>query len=385
MPAHLWELARLFLRLGTTAFGGPAAHISVMEDEVVTRRQWMTRDEFVDLLGAANLIPGPNSTELAIHIGHRRAGWPGLIVAGCCFIVPAVVIVWVLAMCYVRFGTRVEVGAMLAGMQPAVLAVVVQAIWRLRRSMIRTRFTAVLAAVSLAAVLAGISEIAVLFGALLVALLRSGARPGGPPSAAGNARPGAPMIVTGAAAGAGSAAGALAVGAMAPTGVFLSFFKIGSMLFGSGYVLLSFLRGEFLVRQSLLTNAQLLDAMAIGQVTPGPVFSAATFVGFLLAGHAGAAAATVGIFLPAFLAVALTAPFVVRLRRSAPLAIALDGVNAASVAMMASVVVLMVRGLAVDATTLVILPVASLLLMFTRIGSGWVLLGGACAGLLRLL
>ena len=375
---QLLEVARVFLTLGTTAFGGPAAHVAAMEDEVVTRRQWLSRDDFVDLVGAANLIPGPNSTELAIHLGYHRAGWAGLVVAGSCFLVPAVAIVWLCAMAYGRFGARVEVAAMLQGMQPAVLAVVVQAIWRLKGSLVRSRVGLVLAVLAFGGVLAGVSELLLLLGAIVVALSWAFWRapdPGAPPALPMTVPLVAPMAVSIASAGA----------TLGAASVFVSFLKIGSVLFGSGYVLLAFLRGEFVERFGVLSEGQLLDAIAVGQVTPGPVFSTATFVGYLLAGHAGAAAATAGIFLPAFAGVALTAPLVRRLRTSPIASRALDAVNAVSLALMASVVVLMARGIALSVPSLAILLGASLLLVRTSVGAGWVLLGGAVAGLLNLL
>lgn len=375
---QLLEVARVFLTLGTTAFGGPAAHVAAMEDEVVTRRQWLSRDDFVDLVGAANLIPGPNSTELAIHLGYHRAGWAGLVVAGSCFLVPAVAIVWLCAMAYGRFGARVEVAAMLQGMQPAVLAVVVQAIWRLKGSLVRSRVGLVLAVLAFGGVLAGVSELLLLLGSIVVALAWAFWRapdPGAPPALPMTVPLVAPMAVSIASAGA----------TLGAASVFVSFLKIGSVLFGSGYVLLAFLRGEFVERFGVLSEGQLLDAIAVGQVTPGPVFSTATFVGYLLAGHAGAAAATAGIFLPAFAGVALTAPLVRRLRTSPIASRALDAVNAVSLALMASVVVLMARGIALSVPSLAILLGASLLLVRTSVGAGWVLLGGAVAGLLNLL
>jgi len=376
-PRAWVEVARVFARLGLTAFGGPAAHIAAMEDEIVNRRQWISRDEFVDLIGAANLIPGPNSTELAIHIGYRRAGWPGLIAAGVCFIVPAVLLVWGLAILYVHHGSRLKASAILAGLQPVVLAVVVQALWRLRASLVRSRWAAILAAGSLIAVLSGVSEMTVLVAAIVASIIIARATIRDDTGSGADPRELAAFAAVGAF-GAGAAT-------MSAPSVFLSFAKIGSVLFGSGYVLLTFLRGEFVLRHAALTDAQLLDAIAVGQITPGPVFSAATFVGYLIAGHAGAAAATAGIFLPAFAGVALTAPYVARLRGSQRWSSALDGVNAASLALMASVVLVMARQIAPDPAALAILGVAAAVLVFTRVGSGWVLLAGGCLGLLRML
>jgi chromate transporter len=374
--APWWEVAQLFGRLGLTAFGGPAAHIAAMEDEVVRRRRWMSADEFADLVGASNLIPGPNSTELAIHIGYRRAGWPGLMAAGVAFIVPAVALVWVLAALYVHGGPRVPAAAMLSGMQPVVLAVVVQALWRLRAQFVRTSWAAVLAVASLVAVLSGVSELVVLGAAVLISVSIAARRASDGPSPMIGL---VPLVI-----GPASAASiATTAAVMTPVSVFVSFAKIGSVLFGSGYVLLTFLRGEFVIRHAALSELQLLDAIAVGQVTPGPVFSAATFVGYLVAGPAGAAAATAGIFLPAFLAVALTAPFITRIRRSTRWSSALDGVNAASLALMASVVLLMARAVAPDPVGVAILLVSVGVLVLTRIGSGWVLLGGGVIGLLR--
>lgn len=374
----LVEVAVVFTRLGLTAFGGPAAHVAAMEDELVSKRAWVTRDAFADLVGAANLIPGPNSTELAIHLGYRRAGWPGLLVAGCCFIGPAVVLVWLVAWAYVGYGARVEVQAMLQGMQPAVLAVVVQAIWRLKGSLARTRSGAVLAALAFAGLVLGVSELTLLLAAVGAALLWTLAERGGESSSrlavTAVSVPGLlPM-----------AAGAAAVPHLSHGAIFLSFARIGSVLFGSGYVLLAFLRGEFVTRLGVLSEAQLLDAIAVGQVTPGPVFSAATFAGYLLGGHGGAAAATAGVFLPAFIGVAVTAPFVARMRTSPVLSRILDAVNAVALALMAGVVLLMLRGFAPSPLSLAILGVASILLIRTSIGAGWVLAAGAVAGLARM-
>jgi len=371
------EVARVFLRLGLTTFGGPAAHISAMEDELVQRRGWVTRSEFVDLVSAANLVPGPNSTELAIHLGFRRAGWPGLAVAGLTFLGPAVAMVWVMAVLYQQYGRRAEVGAMLTGMQPVVLAVVAQALWRLGRAVLRAPTPFAIAVIATIAIVAGINELLVLAAAAIGGMVlstssRTEAAPIVTPS----------LTATGAGIAASSVAPILALTAPTALGVFGAFLKIGSVLFGSGYVLLAFLRAEFVERHAWLTETQLLDAIAAGQVTPGPLFSSATFIGYLLAGHVGAAAATVGIFLPAFLFVAISGPLVRRIRKSPRASAALDGVNAGSVALMAGAVLLMVRPMATSPFALGIFLAASVLLIRLRIGAGWMLLAGAAIGLL---
>jgi chromate transporter len=343
---QLLEVARVFLTLGTTAFGGPAAHMAAMEDEVVTRRQWLSRDDFADLVGAANLIPGPNSTELAIHLGYRRAGWAGLVVAGSCFLVPAVAIVWLCAMAYGRFGARVEVAAMLQGMQPAVLAVVVQAIWRLKGSLVRSRVGLVLAVLAFGGVLAGASELLLLLAAIVVALAwafwrapGSGAPPAGP-GPASPPRAGIAAAILASTSSAGPVAVPLAV-PLASSGatlgaatVFVSFAKIGSVLFGSGYVLLAFLRGEFVDAVGRAVGRAVARRHRHRAGHAGAGFLGGDLRrGICSAGHTGAAAATLGIFLPAFVGVALTAPLVSRLRTSPITSWALDAVNAVSLAL----------------------------------------------------
>jgi chromate transporter len=376
----LGEIALLFLRLGSTAFGGPAAHIAVMEDEVVTRRRWLTRAEFLDLLGATNLIPGPNSTEMAIHIGRARAGIPGLVVAGASFILPAVVIVTALAWAYVRYGALPQVGALLYGIKPVVLAIVLQALLRLGRSALKGPLLVVAAAAAAALAVAGADELALLFGtggAVAALGVLKGAK--GPPvnlPLAGAAFPpaaGAWMLGGGLAA-AGAAAFSRSV-------LFLVFLKIGSVLFGSGYVLLAFLRTDLVEKLGWLSEAQLLDAVAVGQVTPGPLFTTATFIGYVLDGPAGAALATAGIFLPAFVFVAASAPLVPRLRRSRFFGAALDGVNAASLALMGVVTWQLARSAVADAGAAVIFCASALLLIAFRVSSTWLILGGGAVGL----
>jgi chromate transporter len=383
----LGELAWLFLKLGATAFGGPAAHIAMMEDEVVRRRRWLTRERFLDLLGAVNLIPGPNSTELAIHVGHARAGWAGLVVAGACFILPSALIVTGCAWAYVRLGRLPEVAGLLYGVKPVVIAVVLQALWRLGRAAIRGPELALLALAAAAANALGADELAVLGAAALLAaivhLMRSSAR--STPSPGRSALVLAPilpasMLAAGAGTGAvgGAGAGAVAIGLWP---LFAFFVKVGSVLFGSGYVLLAFLHGGLVEERGWLSEAQLLDAVAIGQVTPGPVFTTATFIGYVLAGGAGAMAATIGIFLPAFVFVALSGPLVPRLRRSPLAGAVLDGVNAASLALMGVVTARLATAAVSDGSTLALFLVSAICLLGLRLSSTWLVAGGAIAGL----
>jgi chromate transporter len=370
----LSELALLFLRLGTTAFGGPAAHIAMMEDEVVRRRKWLTSEEFLDLLGATNLIPGPNSTEMAIHIGRRRGGWPGLLIAGSCFILPAAIIVLGFAWCYTRYRSLPETDAILYGVKPVIIAIVLQALGGLARTAVKSRLLALVGAAAVVAGFLGVNEIALLFmGGALVALLRGvGRGRRASPAAAGVllTAPGAPAMATAAGAVASFSVGIL----------FLTFLKIGAVLFGSGYVLLAFLRADFVHRLHWLTEAQLLDAVAVGQVTPGPVFTTATFIGYLLGGAPGAGLATLGIFLPAFIFVAASGPLVPRLRRSSIAGAFLDGVNVASLALMAVVTWHLGRAAIVNVTALALMLVSAVLLLRFRVNSVWLVLGGAAVG-----
>jgi chromate transporter len=373
---RLREVGWVFLKLGLTAFGGPAAHVALMEHEVVGRRRWISREEFLDLLSASNLIPGPNSTELAIHLGHRRAGWPGLVVAGAAFILPAFLIVLALAAIYVTYGKLPQVSGLLYGVKPVVIAVIVQALLRLARDAMKSRALALLGAAAMLLSFRGVNELAVLFGAGLFAMLWS-ARP----RADGSAR-----LLSVALPFAGPTPAAALIGAAAmPFGLaplFLFFLKVGAVLFGSGYVLVAFLRADLVQRWGWLTEAQLLDAVAVGQVTPGPLFTTATFIGYLLGGSPGAVLATAGIFLPAFVFVALSGPLVPRLRRS-PLAGAfLDGVNVASLALMIFVTWQLGRAALVDRVTLLLAVASGFLLLRWRVNSAWLVLGGAAIGLL---
>jgi chromate transporter len=373
--SRLLELARVFLKLGATAFGGPAAHIAMMEDDVVRRRGWLRREEFLDLLGATNLIPGPNSTEMAIHVGHRRAGWAGLLVAGACFIVPATAVTWAIAWAYGRFGRLPEVAGLLYGVKPVIIAVVVQALWSLGRSALKTRGLVVAALIATLLSAAGIDELVILFGAGTAIALGRRLVEDGPGRAASLL---APLPST---SSLGLAALAMAQPFQLST-LFLVFLKVGAVLFGSGYVLLAFLRAELVVRLGWLSETQLLDAVAVGQITPGPVFTTATFVGHVLGGHLGAAAATAGIFLPAFAFVALSGPLVPRLRRSPTAAGFLDGVNVASLALMAVVTWQLGWSAIRDWTTALLAVASAVLLLRYRVNSSWLVLGGALAGML---
>ncbi len=367
----LRELALLFLKLGTTSFGGPAAHIAMMDAEVVGRRRWLTREQFVDYIGAANLIPGPTSTELAIHIGHARAGWPGLLVSGACFIAPAVLIVSVMAWAYVRYGTTPQVSGLLYGVKPVVLAVVAQALWLLGRTAAKSPALAALGAGAVVASAMEVHELLVLAVAGLTMLAAAGAirrRVALWVAAAGTATTGA------------TAAGAAVASPVALTPLFLVFAKAGALLFGSGYVLLAFLRADLVDRLRWLTESQLLDAIAIGQVTPGPVFTTATFIGYVLAGPAGAAAATLGIFLPAFLFVAVSGPLVPRLRRSAAAGRVLDGVNVASLALMAVVSWQLASAALVDWRTIALAIVSLVALIRYGVNPTWLVAAGAIVG-----
>ncbi|MBX7254888.1 MAG: chromate efflux transporter [Candidatus Hydrogenedentes bacterium] len=366
-------LIAVFLRLGVTAFGGPAAHVSLMEDEFVSRRRWLSREEFLDLLGATNLIPGPNSTEMAIHIGYRRAGWRGFLIGGVCFILPAALIVTLLSWVYVRYGSLPQAAGLLSGIKPVIMIVIFQALWRMGRAAMKTR---ALLAVAIGCALlnaAGVHELAVLMAAGITAvfIVRLPSR-----TAAALALPlGFPYAAV-------SLSATAAPFSMAA--LFLFFMKVGSVLFGGGYVLLAFLRADLVDRWRWLTEAQLLDAIAVGQVTPGPLFTSATFVGYLLAGPWGAAVATIGIFLPAFVFVALSIPLLPRLRTSPTFAAALDGINAGSLALMAVVSWRLGATSLTNWPSLLIACIAAVLLLGYRVNTTWLVLGGAAIGLLFL-
>jgi len=369
----LAEVARLFFKLGVIGFGGPAAHIAMMREEVVRRRRWVSDERFLDLLGMTNLIPGPNSTEMAIHLGYVRAGWPGLLLGGSCFIVPAVLIVLTLAWLYVHYGTTPAATSALYGVIPVIIAVVAQAIWALGRTAVKGPLPAALGIVVLALSLAGLNELALLFGAgAALMLVRLARRP-----AAAVALVAAALGLPGIALGQGAVAGAgVTLGTL-----FLTFLKIGATLYGSGYVLLAFLRNDFVHRLGWLSDRQLLDAIAVGQVTPGPVFTTATFVGYMLAGWTGAVLATVAIFLPSFVFVALSHPLLPRIRGSRGAGAFLDGVNVAALGLMAAVTWQLARSAITDWFTAVLAVASGVLLIHWRVNSVWLIIGGATAGL----
>lgn len=367
------ELSRLFLKLGILAFGGPAAHIAMMEAEVVSRLGWLTRQQFVDLIGATNLIPGPNSTELAIHIGYTRAGWRGLIAAGVCFIFPAMLMVWALAMVYVHYQTLPQVDWLLYGVKPVILAIILQALWRLGTTAAKDVRTGVAGVGAAVMALLGWHPILLLaiagLGLMLINNIRHLSRY--------HLLSIAPVIGTFVPAAQSNAASPITL-----WGVFGFFLKVGAVLYGSGYVLLAFLQDGLVEQWQWMTSSQLLDAVAIGQITPGPVFTTATFIGYLLAGHAGALVATIGIFLPSFIFVAAVNPLLPRLRQSRWASAFLDGVNAASLGLMAAVTYKLTTTALIDWFTVLLALLSCIAVFRFKLNSAWIVLAGALLGLI---
>jgi chromate transporter len=346
---ELRQLFRLFLRLGLTAFGGPAAHIAMMQREVVDKRRWMDHEHFLDLIGATNLIPGPNSTEMAIHIGQERGGWRGLLIAGACFICPAVVITGIIAWLYQQYGHLPEVAAFIFGIKPAIIPVILAAAMPLAKRALKSTFLWAVAVLALAAGLLGLNEIYVMFGAGLLALIWM----------TGQQRDG-----------------------HLRSHIFFIFLKIGAILYGSGYVLFAFLDSE-LVAKGLLSRKVLIDAIAVGQFTPGPVFSSVTFIGWQMGGWKSAALATLAIFLPSFIFVALSHPLIPRMRRSKLFSAFLDGVNAASVAIILTVCIEFGRATITDWRAVVIAVLSGIVVFgFPKVNSAFVILGGSVLGYL---
>ena len=368
------ELAALFLRLGITAFGGPAAHIAMMRDEVVDRRCWMTDSEFLDLLAATNLIPGPNSTEMAIHIGYKRGGVPGLLTAGVCFIVPACLLVMLIAWGYTRYGETPQVAWLAYGVSPVIIAIILQAVWKLAWSVCGGITSAVIGLVATALAIGGVNELALLAGGGIVALA---VRHAGRATVANILV----MLTTVSVSAVGAATlDAATVVPVTLTRLTLFFLKVGSILFGSGYVLLAFLRADLTERWSWLTEQQLIDAVMVGQVTPGPVFTTATFIGFLLDGWRGAVLATLAIFTPGFIFVAVTHPLIGRLRTSTLASGLVDGVVAASLGLMVAVTWHLGRAAIIDLSTAVLLVASGVAMAVWRPNSTWLIMGSAVLG-----
>lgn len=369
----LKELATVFFKLGTIAFGGPVAHIAMMEEEIVNRRRWISSEKLLDLLGVTSLIPGPNSTELAIHIGYERAGWKGLFVAGSCFILPAMTLVWILAAIYDRYQTLPQIEGLLYGIKPFILLIIVKALWKLGKKAVKDLTTAIAAIGVIIAFFAGVNEIVLLLLAGLGVMLAHNL-------ASINGATGITLITL--------ARADIQTSSSTKNlseswwSVFLFFLKVGSVLYGSGYVLLAFLQRDLVERSQWLTSQQLLDAVAIGQITPGPVFTTATFIGYLLAGNMGAIAATIGIFLPAFILVGVINPWVDKLRQSVWLSGFLDGVNAASLGLMTTVTYTLARTAVVDWFTVLLLILGAIALFRYRVSSIWLIVFGAIAGLI---
>lgn len=351
---RLIEIFKVFLKLGTTAFGGPAAHISMMDEEIVEKRNWLDRDRFMDLIGATNLIPGPNSTELAIFLGFERGGILGLLIAGTSFIFPAMIIILLFAIVYVKFGAIPQVSSILYGIKPVIMAVIIQALYRLGKSVIKNKLSLLLGLGTLGLYFLGMEEIPLLLIAGIVMLVISNIKVIGDKF--------------------------FSVSFISLYLLFITFLKIGAVLYGSGYVLLAFLEAEFIDKLGLLTTEQLLDAIAIGQFTPGPVFTTATFIGYLLRGIPGAILATIGIFIPSFLLVWALNPLIPKLRQSKIMSAMLDGINIGSLVLMATVSLKLGVASLVDPLTIIIFLISLLILIKYKINSAWLILAGGAIG-----
>jgi len=366
--SDLIEIAKLFLKLGVIGFGGPAAHIAMMQYEVVTKRKWLTEQHFLDLIGATNLIPGPNSTEMAIHIGHERAGWRGMIVAGLCFILPAVLITGIFAWLYKKFGQLPEVQPFIYGIKPAIIVIIVAAVFPLAKKSIKSIDLTLIGLVVLVCSLLSFNELYLMFGAGLFAILLTSIRS----KKLNNINSVFPFVLL-------QLSGSAFITAT-NFNLFLIFLKIGAILYGSGYVLFAFLDTEF-VSTGLLSRQQLMDAIAVGQFTPGPLFSSVTFIGYQINGFKGAIVSTIGIFLPSFVFVALLNPLVKKMRNSKLFSCFLDAVNVASVAIIVSVCFTMGMETITDWRTILI-AVISILAAFgiRKLNSAFIVLGGSLLG-----
>ncbi len=357
------EVALVFFRLGCIAFGGPAAHIAMMEDEIVKKRKWISGEHFLDLVGATNLIPGPNSTEMTMHCGHERAGWKGLVVAGACFIFPAVVITGAIAWAYKEYGSLPDVQRFIYGIKPAIIAIITSTMISLGKKAVKSWTLATLGVLAAIITLLGVNEIYVLFGGGAVGVLIYFITKRDRLSSV------IPLALF-----------SPAIREISNWQIFLTFLKVGAILYGSGYVLFAFLDAE-LVNRGLLSKQQLIDAIAVGQFTPGPVFSSATFIGWQIGGVYGAVAATVGIFLPSFIFVAFANPIIPKLRKSPVMSAFLDTVNVVSIAIILAVVIEMGRETLLDWRTIAI-AVASFVVTFyfKKVNSALIVIGGAVAG-----
>lgn len=350
------EIAKVFLKLGTLAFGGPAAHIAMMDEEIIKKRKWITRDKFMDLIGATNLIPGPNSTELAIHLGFERGGPLGLLIGGTAFILPAMAIVLLFAYIYVEFGDIPQVGSILYGMKPVIMVVILQALYRLGKSVIKNKLYFIIGIFTIGIYILGLGEIPLLFLAGLIMMIIQNKDK--IKKKFFSISP-LPLII-----------------------IFLTFLKIGSVLYGSGYVLLAFLEAEFVDKLGILTNQQLIDSIAVGQFTPGPVFTTVTFIGYLLRGFPGAILATIGVFIPSFLLVWILNPIVARLRKSSWMSGILDGVNIGALSLMAVVSLKLGLSSLSDPLTIGIFILSLFALIKLKMNSPLVIISGGVIGLL---
>ncbi len=372
----LSELAFVFLKLGTIAFGGPAAHIAMMENEFVRKRHWIAEEDFLDRVAAASLIPGPSSTEVGIFIGRSLRGSAGLIVAGCCFILPAAILVSLIAAAYVRFGSLPQAEGILRAIKPAVIAIILQALWNLGKTAAKTRLLALIGIASVVLNFLGVIPLLVLAFAgsssAMVWWLQKARHDPVALCGIGLSKLFTPASLT-----------ALAVAAAVPVRLgrlFLSFLKIGSVVFGSGYVLLAFLRSEFVDHLHWLTEKQLIDSVAVGQLTPGPVFTTATFIGYLVSGWPGAFIATLGIFLPGFAFVAISGPLLPKIRRSPVAAAVLDGIVIGSLALMAVVAWQLGKASITDWLTISILIVSLIAILRFKINSAWLIFAAGIVG-----
>ena len=370
---NLKEVVQLFLKLGFTAFGGPAVHLGIMHDEVVKRRKWLNDEQFLDLVGATNLIPGPNSTEMTIHLSYLRAGWPGFILGGISFVLPAVLMVMGLAWSYQKYGAAPQVAWVLYAVKPVVIAIILKALWFLGKQAIKDLLTGITVIAVFILNLMGMDTLVLLFSAgLIVMLIRNfGILKKNPPTL----KILLPLSLPSAA--------SLIPKIFSLSTLFFTFLKIGSVLYGGGYVLLAFLRSDFVVRLGWLTEKQLIDAVAIGQVTPGPLFTTATFIGYILAGVPGAILSTVGIFIPSFFFVAISNRFIPKMRQSVWFSEFLNGVNAASIGLMAAVSIQLAKAVFVDRTSIILAALSLILVIFTKISATWIMLAAVVFGFAR--